>query len=240
MERSEERASLPSMSIGPARIRQTGAVTEELLAAFAKEAAEVHRARCDGIKEYLTLAPFFTQPEPRYHRTKQVALVLLSVVALVAAYWWWKNVNGTEPVQPDRQVISPRLQWQPLQVSHHYRAGESFEFSLPRLERLPEDVPVEVTLETSGDQPGWLQLDRERLHIRWNSAACGRKSNLSAQRSRAHGAGKRQSIIDLTDDCRLIGSESSCPATPGTLGVVRPHRLSMSRGALDRRGFERA
>ena len=194
----ERRKGFPPIDVDRTReIRQTGAITEELLSAFATEAAEVHRARCDGIKEYLTLAPFFSQPEPRYHRTKQVAWVLLSVAALVAAYWWWKNINGTEPVQPGRQVTSPRIQWQPLQVSHHYRAGESFEFSLPRLERQPEDTPVEVTLETSGDQPGWLQLDRERLHIRGTAplAAANQTYRLSVRAHTAQGSVSQLSIL---------------------------------------------
>ena len=29
----------------------------------------------------------------------------------------------------------------------------------------PEGMPVDVTLEASGDEPSWLQLDRERLSI---------------------------------------------------------------------------
>ena len=194
----ERKKGFPPIDVDRTReIRQNGAVTEELLAAFAKEAAEVHMARCDGIKEYLTLAPFFTQPEPRYHRTKKVVLVLLGVAALLTAYWWWKDFNGTEPVQPDRQLISPRLQWQPLEVSHHYRAGESFEFPLPWLERPPEDVPVEVTLETSGDQPGWLQLDRERLHIHGTAplAAVNQTYRLSVRAHTAQGSVSRLSIL---------------------------------------------
>jgi hypothetical protein len=178
-------------------IRQTGTATEELLAAFAKEAAEVHMARCDGIKEYLTLAPFFTQPEPRYRRAKRVAFVLLSVAALVAGYWWWKDFKGTQPVQPERQLLAPRLQWQPLQVSHHYQAGEPFEFPLPRLERLPEDVPVELTLEASGDQPGWLQLDRERLRLRGTAplTAANQTYRLSLRAHTMQGSVSRLSIL---------------------------------------------
>ena len=59
----ERKKGFPPIDVDRTReIRQTGAVTEELLAAFAREAAEVHVARCEGIKEYLTLAPFFSQP----------------------------------------------------------------------------------------------------------------------------------------------------------------------------------
>jgi hypothetical protein len=179
-------------------IRQTGTVTEEMLADFAREAAEVHVARCEGIKEYLTLAPFFSEPLPRYaYRTKKVALVLLSVAALLAAYWWWKDFNGIGLVQPDRQSPPHRLEWQPLQISHHFRAGAPFEFPLPRLERMPEGIPVEVTLEASGDQPSWLQLDRERLYIGGTAPlmAANQTYRLSVRAHTAQGSDSRLLVL---------------------------------------------
>lgn len=194
----ERKKGFPPIDVDRTReIRQTGTVTEELLAAFAREAAEVHVARCDGIKEYLTLAPFFSQPLPRYQRTKKVVLVLLSVAALLTAYWWWKDFNGLGLVQPDRQSPPHRLQWQPLQISPHYRAGEPFEFPLPRLEGMPEGMPVEVTLEASGDQPSWLQLDRERLHIRGTAplVAANQTYRLSVRAHTAQGSDSRLLVL---------------------------------------------
>jgi hypothetical protein len=162
----ERKKGFPPIGVDRTReIRQTGTITEELLAAFAREAAEVHIASCDGIKEYLTLAPFFSQPMPRYRRMKKLALALLSVAALFTAYWWWKDFNIISAVRSERQSPSSHLQWQPLQISHRYQAGEPFEFPLPQLERIPEQMPVEVTLESSDDQPSWLHLDRERLYL---------------------------------------------------------------------------
>ena len=38
-------------------------------------------------------------------------------------------------------------------------------FPLPPLAHTPEGMPFDVTLEASGDEPSWLQLDRERLSI---------------------------------------------------------------------------
>jgi hypothetical protein len=162
----ERKKGFPPINVDRTReIRQNGAITEELLTAFAKEAVEVHIARCDGIKEYLTLAPFFTQPETRYQWTKRLVVLLLAAAVLMATYWWWKGLPTLGPILPDRQLVSPRIQWQPSQISHQLRGGEPFEFPLPRLERLPEGVAVEVTLETSGDPPTWIQLDREQLRI---------------------------------------------------------------------------
>jgi Putative Ig domain len=158
--------SFPSIDVDRTRqVRQTETVIQELLAEFAREAVEVHWARCESVKEYLIMASFFSQPLPRYYRTKKVALVLLSVAALLTAYWWWNGSNAVVPVQPDGLPPPHSLRWQPLQVAHHYPAGEPFEFPLPTLERIPEERPIEVALEASGDQPSWLQLDRERLHI---------------------------------------------------------------------------
>jgi hypothetical protein len=158
--------SFPSIDIDRTRrMRQTETVTQELLAEFAREAVEVHCARCESVKEYLTMASFFSQPLPRYYRMKKVALVLLSVAALMTAYWGWKASNAVVPAQPDRLLPLHSLRWQPLQVTYHHPAEEPFEFPLPTLERMPEGMPMEVTLEVSGDQPSWLQFDRERLHI---------------------------------------------------------------------------
>jgi Putative Ig domain len=194
----ERKKGFPPIDVDQTRkMRQTGTVTEELLATFTREAAEVHVARCEGIKEYLTLAPFFSQPLPRYHRMKKVALVLLSVAALLTAYWWWKNFSSIGLVQPDRQPPPYHLQWQPLQISHHYRAGEPFEFPLPRLERMPEGMPVEVTLEASGDQPSWLQLDRERLYLRGTAplVAANQTYRLSVRAHTAQGSDSRLLVL---------------------------------------------
>jgi hypothetical protein len=194
----ERKKGFPRIAVDRTReIRKTGTITEELLSDFAREAAEVHVARCNGIKEYLTLAPFFSQPLPRYHRAKKVAVVLLSVAALLTAFWWWKDFNGLGLVQPDQQVPPHRLQWQPLQVAHHYRAGEPFEFPLPRLERMPEGMPVEVTLEASGDQPSWLQLDYERLNIRGTAplVAANQTYRLSVRAHTVQGSDSRLLVL---------------------------------------------
>jgi hypothetical protein len=143
-----------------------GTVTQDRLLAFAKEAVEVHAARCEGIKEYLTLAPLFSQPTPRHDGAKKVVLVLLGVAVLLTAYWRWDDFKGIGSTTPDRQPPPASIQWQPLQVSHQYAAGEPFEFSLPRLERTPAGMPVEVALEAPAGELSWLQFDRERLQIR--------------------------------------------------------------------------
>jgi Putative Ig domain len=158
------------------QLRQAKAVTDELVTAFAREAAEVHFASCANVAEYSLMTSLYSQPLPRQHKMKKVALVLLSVAALLTAAWLWRSSNyiGLElwrssnhvgPEQAHWQPPPHSVRWQPLQVSYRCPAGKPFVFPLPTLARTPEGMPVEVTLEASGDVPSWLQLDRERLQI---------------------------------------------------------------------------
>jgi hypothetical protein len=163
-------------------IRHLGAVTEEMIAAFAREAVEVHFSRCASVTEYSLMTSIFSQPAPRLRRIKKVAMVLFSVVVLSTAYWWWQDTHRMvlePPVQttwretdsavveqPELKSLTHSMRWQSDQVTHRLSAGEPFEFSLPALERVPGGLPVDVTLEASEDAPRWLELDRERLSIR--------------------------------------------------------------------------
>jgi hypothetical protein len=213
----ERKKGFPPIDVDRTRqIRQTGPVTEELLAAFAQEAAEVHIARCDAIREYLTLVPFFTTPVPRNQRAKRVGLVLLSLGALLTAFWWWKDVRGIAPVTPDQQSSAYSLEREPLQVSYQYRVGEPFELPLPPLGRMSEGVPVEATLEPSGDRPGWLQLDRERLLIRGTAppAAANQTYRLSVRARTAQGGGRRLLIL-----LSIVGPSDAS----GTVRQLRGH-----------------
>jgi hypothetical protein len=213
----ERKKGFPPIDVDRTRqMRQSGPVSEELLSAFAREAAEVHIARCDSIKEYLAIAPFFTQLVPRHRRTKKVALVLLSVGALLTAYWWWKDVRGVGPVTPGQQSPAYSLQWEPLQVSYQYRVGEPFELPLPLLGRMSEGMPVEATLEPSGDRPGWLELDRERLLIRGTAplTAANQTYRLNVRAHTAQEGGGRLLIL-LT----IVGP----PDASGTVRQLRGH-----------------
>ncbi len=148
------------------QMRRAEAVTEEMLAGFAREAVEVHFLRCASVAEYSLMASVFSPPVLRRHVAIKVALVLFGVAVLLTAYWWWGWHNSVSPEQPRRDPPSPSVRWQHLQVSYHFPAGQSFVFPFPTLERTPEGIPIEFTLEASGDEPSWLQLDRERLYIR--------------------------------------------------------------------------
>jgi hypothetical protein len=148
------------------KIRQAKAVTEEMLVEFAGEAVEVHFLRCADVADYSLMASIYAQSPPRYRWMNKAALVLLCVAALSTAYWFWWRGNGVGPVQSHQEPPPHSLQWQAVQVSHRFPAGEPFVLPLPTLEHTPDGRAVEVTIEGLGDESNWLHLDRERLHIR--------------------------------------------------------------------------
>jgi hypothetical protein len=69
------------------------------------------------------------------------------------------------PEPAHREPPPHGVSWPALQASYQAPAGEPFVFPLPTLTHTPEGMPIDVTLEASGDKPNWLQLDRERLSI---------------------------------------------------------------------------
>jgi hypothetical protein len=163
----ELRKGFPPIDVDRTRqIRHAKAVAEEILLALATEAVEVHFARCAKVAEYSLMASLYAQPLPRNQRTKKGAVVLLSIAALLTAYWLWTGSHSAGPEPPHGNPPPHSVRWQPLEVSYHCPAGEPFVFPLPTLARTPEGVPVEATLEASSDKPGWLQLDPDRLLIR--------------------------------------------------------------------------
>jgi hypothetical protein len=92
-----------------------------------------------------------------------------------------------------------RLRWLPLEASYQAPAGEPFVFPLPPLAHMPAGRPVDVTLEASGDEPSWLQLDRERLSI-GGTAPLAAEDRTYRLMIRAHAAqgGDSQLLVLLT------------------------------------------
>jgi hypothetical protein len=148
------------------KIRQAKAVTEETLAEFAREAVELHFLRCADVADYSLMESIYTPLPPRRRWMKTATLALLCAAVLSAAYWFWEGGNGTGLEQSRQKPPTHSLQWQLPQISHQSPAGVPLVLPLPALERMPEAMAVQVTLDGSGDTPEWLQLDRARLHIR--------------------------------------------------------------------------
>jgi general secretion pathway protein A len=76
----------------------------------------------------------------------------------------WRHSNGAGPELSPGEAPPRSPQWQHLEVSYHAQAGVPFVFPLPTLAYPPERL-VQFMLEAPGDEPRWLILDRERLHI---------------------------------------------------------------------------
>jgi type II secretory pathway predicted ATPase ExeA len=108
--------------------------------------------------------------------------------------------------RPPRRGSGP-----PLQASYQAPAGEPFVFPLPLLAHTPGGRPVDLTLEASGDEPPWLQLDRERLAIGGTAplAAEDRTYRLMI-RAPAEPGGDSRWLVSLT----IIGQPERRPVTP--------------------------
>ena len=91
------------LAIDGGRARHIGlaeAVRENELTAFAREAVEVHFARCTSVADHIRLGSIRSQPRRWHARMKTIALVLCGVVAVVTAYWLWKGSESLRPEQP--------------------------------------------------------------------------------------------------------------------------------------------
>jgi hypothetical protein len=80
----------------------------------AREAVEVHFARCTSVANHLRTAALPSHPRRWQARVKPIALVLCGVVALVAAYWLWKGAERPRPEHPhanypERIAPTPKL-----------------------------------------------------------------------------------------------------------------------------------
>jgi hypothetical protein len=179
----EARKEFPPIEVDQTHhTRPVVADTEEMISAFAREAVEVHFSRCASVTEYSLMTSIYSKPAPRLRRIKKFAMVLFIVVVLLPVYWWWQDIHRMvlePPVQTtwretdsavvgetESKPLAHSVWWQSVQVTQRLSAGEPFEFPLPALERVPGELPVEVTLEASEDAPRWLEFDRERLSIR--------------------------------------------------------------------------
>jgi hypothetical protein len=104
---------------------------------FAREAVDVHFARCAALRDYLTLAAVYSQAPPRSRRWYAL-LVLLLGAAFLAAYGLWKPAvwsgSGRPPGSPPPSVRAtqhPVVERQPI--------GSAVRGPLPALSDEPSD-----------------------------------------------------------------------------------------------------
>ena len=118
-----------------------------------------------GLMESSSTPPQPLRMLPYQHRLTLVALVTMPVAALLTTLWLWRSPGNMHVEQSSVNLLPRMVQWQSPQVYYHQPAGTPFTLALPRLERTEDGLPVEVTLNSSGDWPSWLQFDSEALRI---------------------------------------------------------------------------
>src|SRR5712691_5867409 len=69
------------------------------------------------------------------------------------------------PQSPGVYEQPKRVQWVQTTISYQLPTGTPLTMSLPQLRRIPEDVPVKVTLPVSDSTPPWLTFDPENLAL---------------------------------------------------------------------------
>ena len=67
------------------------------------------------------------------------------------------------PQSPSVYEQPKRVQWVQTTVSYQLPTGTPLTVSLPQLQRIPEDLPVTVTLHVSDSTPTWLTFDPAKL-----------------------------------------------------------------------------
>jgi hypothetical protein len=116
-----------------------------------------------GLEPCRVLPPTPLQETSLRHRRKLVTIGLLVAVALLVPVWVWQQPRHIAPAKLLLPTPAPMVRWQEPMVSRQYPATKPFTFALPKLDRSPDGIPVDVALDVSGDQPSWLQFDREQL-----------------------------------------------------------------------------
>jgi|SRR6266446_132581 len=83
-------------------------------------------------------------------------------------------VSSQRPVVREQPILplssgfhepSQRVQWKQTTISYHLPTDKPFIVSLPQLQRTPDDLPVQVTLDASDSTPLWLKFDPATLTL---------------------------------------------------------------------------
>ena len=182
------------------QLRQERSVTEAMRVAFATAAVEDHFALCAAVSEYDLLAAIYAEPLPSPYKAWQITFVGLILAVLVTTYWFWRNPSHADPPpQLSATAAQHIVQWAQNPMFYEYPAGKQFAFRLPELARMPPGLPIEVSLDLSGQQPSWIHFDREMLLISGTAPLTGQARTYPLIfRARAQNGGESQLRAYLT------------------------------------------
>ena len=171
------------------QMRKTAIITEEVRLQFAMEAVDMHFSRCAALQEYIKLTSLYSPPPRHGFRPRRFVLIALLCATPLLAYWLWSHLNAGDsrsvgqsralgvissfwnnlppatPKQPPVKPLPRGVQWEQSQVSYELPAGSWFALLLPALSNIPEGLPVEVSLDASGQWPSWLHFARDTLTL---------------------------------------------------------------------------
>ncbi len=206
------------------QLKQEMFVTEAMRVAFATGAVEDHFALCAAVSEYVWLAVIYSEPLPPYYRPWHLTFVALMLAALVTTYWLWRNPSHADPPpQPPANAAQRVVQWAQNPVFYEHPAGKRFTFRLPALARMATGIPVEVSLDSSGQRPSWIQFDREAWLISGTAPPSeqARTYQLIFRASAEDGAESRlQAYLTITRPMELLppaASPAPKPSAPDRL-----------------------
>ena len=69
------------------------------------------------------------------------------------------------PQRPGALEPPKRVQWAQPPIFYQLPTGKPLNVSLPQLQRIPDGLPVKVTLDVSDSMPIWLKFDPEKLTL---------------------------------------------------------------------------
>jgi hypothetical protein len=163
-----------------------------------------------GLEPCHLIPPMSLQEPSSHHSRRLITMGALILAALLASVWVWRHPSRMDPEPLTAPQSAYVVRWQETSVSQQYPSGIEFSFPLPKLELSPEGVPVQVTLDETGDRPSWLELDRERLALRGTAplTAADQTYRLSV-RAHAEPGGDSRLLVVLT-----ITSEPDPPPPP--------------------------
>jgi hypothetical protein len=168
----EEVKKFPSKSIDHThQIKDLKEISEALQVEFIQEAASIHHAYCNAVKDHIADLP---QRSSSLIDQKMVVLLIVSILLLaLAGYWFVFSNRESFPFKPDAvkpQILDKKSSpsnpgtIKPPTFSYQCQSAEPCNFALP----LEDHGAKTSELVQADNLPSWLTFDRKLLCINGN------------------------------------------------------------------------